>query len=606
MLAIRARACAILFSGRRDIVLDFFLSVVNSSNRMSRTQVVAQKESRLVLHTERLGALPLINHFIQRLGLEEALDKYVPTDARGAVSHARALGVLLRSIIVEREPIYRQNETVHEFAAGMFGISAEEMLHLCDDRLGRALDRLFDADRAALLTEVALAVGQRFGVKFDEFHNDSTSVSVCGQYRAASGRTIRGRTAPAVTYGFSKAHRPDLKQLLFILTMTGDGHIPIAFRCTDGNVSDSRTHIETWNTLRAVAGRADFLYVADSKLCSRENMDYIDRAGGRFVTVMPRSRLEDEEFRKWIQTNTPDWESVWDRPNQRHADGPRDCWYVYRAPLPSAEVCTVVWVWSSLLTLRQEARRRRNIAAATEQLTQVRQRLGGAKARLRGAAEIDLQVKMILEKHSVSHYLKVSRTVREEHLFRQTQRGRPGPQTAYRKITKRHFDITWSTDDEAIAYDHKSDGMYPLITNDRKLSPVEVLQAHKGQPMIEKRFEQVKTVHEIAPILLKDEGRIEALFTIYFLALLVQALIERELRLAMQRESIAELPLYPEQRECTRPTTEQILRLFGLAARHSLSQDAHTVQVFEVEFTDLQRQLLTLLGVPERAFRLTV
>jgi transposase len=573
---------------------------------MTRTQVVAQKESRLVLSTERLGPLPLINHFIQRLGLEEALDKYVPTDARGAVSHARALGVLLRSIIVEREPIYRQNETVHEFAAGMFGISAEEMPHLCDDRLGRALDRLFDSDRAALLTEVALAVGQHFGVKFDEFHNDSTSVSVCGQYRAASGRTIRGRTAPAVTYGHSKAHRPDLKQLLFILTMTGDAHIPIAFRCSDGNVSDSRTHIETWNTLRAVAGRADFLYVADSKLCSRENMDYIDRAGGRFVTVMPRNRLEDEEFRKWIQTNMPDWECVWDRPNPRHADGPRDCWYVYRAPLPSAEVCSVVWVWSSLLTLRQEARRRRNIAAATEQLQHVRQRLAGAKARLRGAAEIDLQVKMILEKHSVSRYLKVSRTVREEHLFRQTRRGRPGPQTAYRKITKRHFDIEWSTDQEAIAYDHKSDGMYPLMTNDRKLSPAEVLQAHKGQPMIEKRFEQVKTVHEIAPILLKDEGRIEALFTLYFLALLVQSLIERELRLGMHREGIAELPLYPEQRECARPTTEQILRLFSLAERHELSQNEHTVQVFEVEFTDLQRQVLTLLGVPEPAYRLSV
>jgi hypothetical protein len=50
------------------------------------------------------------------------------------------------------------------------------MEHLCDDRLGRALDRLFDADRAALLTEVALAVGQRFALKFDEFHNDATSI----------------------------------------------------------------------------------------------------------------------------------------------------------------------------------------------------------------------------------------------------------------------------------------------------------------------------------------------------------------------------------------------------------------------------------------------
>src|SRR5262249_19068359 len=71
------------------------------------------------------------------------------------------------------------------------------------------------------------------------------------------------------------------------------------------------------------------------------------------------------------------------------------------------------------------------------------------------------------------------------------------------------------------------------------------LRPTRANPMIEKRFEQIKTVHEIAPVLLKNEGRIEALFTLYFLALLVQAIIERELRLAMKRENINELPLYP-------------------------------------------------------------
>ena len=558
---------------------------------------------RFTLRTDRLGPLPLVNHFIQRVGLEDVLDRYVPSDARCAVPHARALGVVLRSIIVEREPIYRQQETVQAFASGMFGIAAEEMEHLGDDRLGRALDRLFDADRAALLTEVVVAVGQRFNLKFDEFHNDSTSISFCGNYRAAAGRKIRGRSAPAITYGHSKAHRPDLKQLLLILTMSADGNVPVAFRCTDGNASDSRTHIETWTALRTVAGRADFLYVADSKLCSRENMDYIDRAGGRFVTVLPRSRLEDQEFRKWIQTNTPNWDGVWDRPNPRYSDGPRDRWYVYRAALPSAEVWSIVWVWSTLLTLRQEARRRRDIAAATEELNDLRQRLAGAKTRLRRAAEIDLQIKMLLDKHHVNRYLKVGRTVREEHRYKQTRRGRPGPDTAYRKITKRRFDIEWTTDEEAVAYDHKSDGMYPLITNDRGLSPAQVLEAHKGQPMIEKRFEQIKTVHEIAPVFLKNEGRIEALFTLYFLALLVQALIERELRLAMKRENIADLPIYPEHRLCAHPTTEQILGLFSLAERHKLTQDGTIMQVFDVQFTDLQRQLLTLLGVPELAFR---
>src|SRR5262252_4121404 len=464
-----------------------------------------------LLH-ERLGPLPIINHFIARTGLEDALDRYVLSTPKCTVPHARALGVLLRSIIVEREPIYRQQETVHGFASGMFGIDAEQMEQLSDDRIGRALDRLFDADRGALLTEVVVTVGQRFGVKFDEFHNDSTSISFCGNYRAASGRQIRGRTAPAITYGLSKGHRPDLKQLLVVLTMGADGNVPAAFRCADGNTGDARTHIDTWNTLRAVAGRADFLYVADSKLCSRENMDHIDRAGGRFVTVLPRSRSEDGEFRKWIQTHTPDWTCVWDRPHPRYADGPRDRWFVFRAPLPSAEGWTVVWVWSTLLTLRQESRRKRNMAAAGEELTSLRERLAGPRTRLRRAADIDFHVKTILERHHVARYLKVERTVRQDHIFKQARRGRPGPNTAYRKITKRRFDIEWTIDQEAIAYDHKSDGMYPLITNDRNLSPAQVLEAHKGQPLIEKRFEQIKTVHEIAPVFLKNEGRIEALF----------------------------------------------------------------------------------------------
>jgi transposase len=569
-----------------------------------QTQPHTQSRERFGLWTERLGPLPLINHFFQRIGLEQLLDKHVPTrDRRSAVAHAQALGVLLRSIIVEREPIYRQQETAVGFAHELFGLSAAQMGQLGDDRIGRALDRLFDADRAALLTEVVLSVGRKFAVRFAELHNDSTSIHFCGQYRAATGHSIRGRSAPAITYGYSKDHRPDLKQLLFILTTEAEGGVPVQFRVADGNASDSTTHVETWNTLRALAGRADFLYVGDSKLCSHDNMDHIHRAGGRFVTVMPRTRAEDAEFRKWIQTNTPPWELIWDRPNARAHDGPRDRWYLYKAPLPSAEVWTVVWVWSTLLTLHQESRRRRNIVAATEALSALRQRLASPKTRRRSAAEIDLRVTQILEHYHVGRYLKVQRRVREQHRYKQNKRGRPGPNTVYRKITRRRYDIEWTLDEAAIAFDQKSDGMYPLISNDRSLSPAQVLEAHKGQPAIEKRFEQIKTVHEIAPVFLKNEGRIEALFTLYFLALLVQALIERELRLAMKRERIAQLPIYPEQRPCRRPITEQILRLFSLAERHTLVSNDRAVQVFNPVLTELQRQVLTLLGVPHQAYR---
>ena len=577
------------------------LSLINDN--MRGLQAPPQKTPRFSLHSERMGPLPLVNAFLDRMGLEAILDKYVPTtDRRNAVSHACSLGVLLRSIVVEREPIYRQQETICDFAPGLFGISAEQMERMTDDRIGRALDRLFDADRSALLTEVVVAVGQRFAVKFDRLHNDSTTITFCGQYRGATGRVMRGRTAPAIVRGFNKDGRPDLKQLLFILSITADG-VPASFRCSDGNTSDSLTHIETWETLRAVAGRADFLYVADSKLCSYENMQHIHRAGGRFVTVMPRSRQEDGQFRKWIQTHAPIWELVWDRPNVRYSDGPRDRWHVFRPEVPSMEVWPITWVWSALLTLHHSARRQRNISAAGEELENLHQRLIKTRARRRAAKEIDQEVEEILERRHVMRYLKVERVVREEHTFKQTRRGRPGPDTAYRKVTRQRFDIEWSIDAAAVAYDEKSDGMYPLITNDHKLTAAQVLEAHKGQPTIEKRFEQIKTVHEIAPVLLKNEGRIEALFTLYFLGLLVQALIERELRLAMKKQSLSELPLYPEQRECRRPTTEQILRLFSLAQRHRLRQAERTVQVFDAELTSLQRQVLDLLGVSESAYR---
>lgn len=383
--------------------------------------------------------------------------------------------------------------------------------------------------------------------------------------------------------------------MLTILTGEGESGVPMHFRVADGNTSDSRTHIETWEALRTVAGRADFLYVADSKLCSHDNMQHIHRAGGCFVTVMPRSRKEDEQFRKWMQSHTPAWELVWDRPNPRYREGPRDCWYAHKAELPSAELRTIVWVWSTLLTLHQQARRQRNMPPRSKRSPGC---ASGSGAHERAAAQIDLRLARILHQHHVGRYLKVKRTVREEHSYKQACRGRPSADMAYRRISRRRYDIEWSIDEAAIAYDQKSDGMYPLLTNDRSLSPAQVLEAHKGQPKIEKRFEQLKTVHEIAPVLLKNEARIEAFFTMYFLALMVQALIERELRQAMKRQSIEKLPIYPEQRQCRRPTTEQILRLFSLAERHTLLRDGHTVQVFDTELTDLQRQVLTLLGVP--------
>jgi len=562
-----------------------------------------QDPSDLTLTTERLGPLPLISHFLRRLDLDVRLDRFVPTsDRRVRVAYGKALGVLLRSILVEREPIYRQQETVSEFAPECFGIEAEQAEAVSDDAIGRALDRLFDADRAALLTDVVVAAVREFDVALEELHNDSTTVSFCGQYRKAGGRAIRGRRAPAIAYGYSKDHRPDLKQLLFILTTTDDGGVPLQFRCEDGNTNDAPTHQQTWDFLRKATGRTDFLYVADSKLCTRPAMDHIHYQGGRLITVLPRTRLEDREFREWIQSNTPDWQLVRDEENPRSTGGPRDRWWTYRYRMPSAEGWPVVWLTSELLALAQERRRQERLARAQQALEDLQARLLGPRPRLRTRAAIAGRVEEIVSSHDVGRYLKTTLRQVEEHRFRQTQRGRPGPQTTYVRRTRRKWTVEWSLDEGALTYDRTSDGMYPLLTNDRTLTDAEVFAAHKRQPTIEKRFQQTKSVLEIAPVLLKNEGRIEAFFFVYFLALLTQALIERQLRRAMAASGVDDLPLYPEERRTRRPTAEQIFRLFSLAQRHTLREHGRHLRTFHPELTELQLRVLDLLGVPEAAY----
>jgi transposase len=333
-------------------------------------------------------------------------------------------------------------------------------------------------------------------------------------------------------------------------------------------------------------------------------MAHIDHEHGRFVTVLPRSRSEDGAFRKWLQTNEPSWELVWDRRNPRRRYGPRDRWWVYKDPLPSSEVWPITWVRSALLERHQEQSRRDRLLRAQEDLTELRRRLAAPRSRLRKAAEIDERAAVVLRRHKVARYIKVTRPTREVHRFKQRGPGRPGAATSYRRITRRHFDLGWTLDDAAIAYDRKSDGMYPLLTNDKTLTPRQALEAHKGQPTIEKRFEQCKTVHEIAPLFLKNEGRIEAFFVLYFVGLLAQALIERELRQAMHADNIKELPIYPEERNSPRPTTEQVFRLFSHVEGHVLRSDGVVTEVFQPALTVIQKEVLRLLGVPLSAYHI--
>lgn len=157
------------------------------------------------LDTQVLGALPVVDHFLSRLGLEALLQAHLPhDDARVKLAPAKAIGVVVRNLVLHREPVYALGEWVAPFDPALLGLDEDEVALLNDDRVGRTLQRLFDADRASLLTRLVLDAVATFGIDTSQLHNDSTSVKFSGVYRGADGTLRASKPTPAITHGHNK------------------------------------------------------------------------------------------------------------------------------------------------------------------------------------------------------------------------------------------------------------------------------------------------------------------------------------------------------------------------------------------------------------------
>jgi transposase len=559
----------------------------------------SSSQQDLSLVSKAIGPLPIVNRFLERLRLDYFFELFVPQqDRRLKLAPAIGLAVLLRNILVARQPLYGLSEWANRFDQPLLGLPPGDLDIVNDDRVGRCLDYLFAADRAALMTAIVVHTVRTFDVNCRELHNDSTTVTFTGQYARARNAAAQGRPTHRITFGHNKDHRPDLKQLLWVLTTSADGTVPVWCSVDHGNTTDDQTHIDTWNVLRRLVGKSDFLYVADSKLCTKQNMEYIAREQGRFITVLPKTRREDSWFRDWLQTHDAAWVELLRHRNARHRDGPDEVYRGFESPLRSVEGYRIVWIWSSQKQEQDRATRQRRIQQAIEQLEQLRARLASPRPRLRTRAQVDEAAQSILRETHAERWITVEVKTVEEHRYRQAKSGRPSENTAYVRKTQERPQLHWQSNAEMLQYDDRTDGIFPLVTNDKKMSLHDVLVAYKHQPCIEKRHEQLKSVLDVMPVNLKSPSRIEAFLFIYFVALLVSSLIEREVRQQMKTEKISSLPLYPEGRPCKAPTTDRILELFVDIRRHRLmAADASVQKRFYDDLTQLQRTVLRLFGI---------
>jgi transposase len=333
------------------------------------------------LTSHRLAALPVLEGILGRLRLEAFLrDHLPPQDRRSRVSTATGLMVLLKNLLISREPLYGIGEWAARHAPECLGLTPTQLPSLNDDRVGRCLDRLFDADLPSLTLAVVAHAVREFAVNLDELPNDSTTITLHGDYEAADQqRTLRGKLRLAITHGHNKDHRPDLKQLLYILTVSRDGAVPVHFRVDNGNATDDRSHIDTWKTLCELTGRRDFLYVADCKLATAENMAHIHQQGGRFLTILPRTRGEDSSFRAAIRKGLDGWKQIHDKLDD---EGQLiDRYRIHEPEATTGEGYRLVWYHSVRKAELDALSRHKRLERATAALTELQAKLTSTRTR---------------------------------------------------------------------------------------------------------------------------------------------------------------------------------------------------------------------------------
>ena len=566
------------------------------TRQIGNDQRVTTSKGTATHRVHLVGPHPILLHFLGRMDFHHIARSCLGTPRKAIMDHAQTLSVFIQNILLSPAPLYRIAEWAHPIDPVALELTATEKQSLNDDRVARSLDALVSPRARSLFFRLALHIIKQFELDTRHIHHDTTTVTFHGQYQGSFRE-------PKIAHGLNKDHRPDLKQLVFGLNVTADGAVPISHEVYSGNRTDDTVHRSNVDRLRQILRRTDFVYVADSKLCTRKNLAHVAKYGGKFVTVLPRTRAEDRRFRKALREGARvRWRRLLELENKRRKSGPPDVYYsTADGPKKTIEGYRIVWVRSSQKMEIDALARETSLEKAEAELFDLNARLNRGKLKKR--ASIGKKVKEILQRHKCRRFLEVRIASRTHIQTKRLRRGRPRKGDPVKEVRTRVYNIEVRRNKEALRAEARTDGVFPLTTN---LEPgstpkKEILLVYKYQPYVEKRHALFKTELEVAPVYLKKPRRAAGLVHAVFLAMTLDALIERTLRQGMSQHGIEALPILPEGRLTKTPTTARLLEMFSDVCWYEFERGGETV-TFPVKLSQLQKQLLRLLGMDPSAY----
>ena len=527
------------------------------------------------IQVKNLDHLGIVAGIIDQIGLVEEIDRLIEPHPQQIISTGQVVkAMILNGLGFVSAPLYL-------FSEFFIGKATEHLLgegikpeHLNDDRIGRALDSLSNQGLTPLFTSVAMLAHQRFNLSTKSLHLDSSSFSLEGSYEIESSdessELIEG---VKIAYGYSKDHRPDLKQFMMDVICTGDGDVPLFVRIGDGNESDRAIFAQLMKQFKQ-EWNFDSIYVADSALYSAENIQQLGELN--WITLVPRS----------IKTAKILAESMEDEVLvESEILG-------YRIASCCCDYGGVSQRW---LIIESEKRRDSDLKQLEKRLTkQLKIATSELKSLMRQDFACAADAQKAADKLSRSWKYHSLESINIETEAHYTKAGRPtknkSPENFTYRVTAQVIPVK-----EVIEIARRQAGRFILATNvldEKTLSNDEILTEYKGQQSSERGFRFLKDpLFFTSSVFLNTPRRVAALAMVMGLCLLVYTLGQRQLRqaLAYCEETI---PNQLKQPTST-PTLRWVFQCFQ--AIHLVTLDR---QLQISNLTDIRVRILRFLGSP--------
>ncbi|CBN55377.1 IS1634 family transposase [Kamptonema sp. PCC 6506] len=511
------------------------------------------KKPSEAINIVNLDHLGIVAGIIDEMELVEEVNKKVGLRTKETLSPGQVMkAMILNGLGFLSAPIYL-------FDTFFVGKATEHLIgegvtpeQLNDDRIGRALDKYYQAGTTKLFTAIALKAAMKFQVEMKSVHLDSSSISVEGEYKSCQkeGQVIEAESleredemkAIKIVHGYSRDRRPDLKQFIIDTIVTGDGDVPLYLKIDDGNADDKSVFVERLKEFKN-QWTFDGICVADSALYTAPNLSAM--AGMKWITRVPLS-IKEAQNKIWdIEDNA--WE-----PNQIKG---------YKIAAISSDYANIKQRW---LVIESEIRKQAAIKKISEH---VAKQLELAKASLRKIfkqefaciADADMAIKRLSESWK---YHQLAEIEYREKPVKKTKI-KPKIESQTKTIV---YQVTGKieTQKSVIEAEKVKAGRFILATNildTKSVSNQQVLSEYKAQQSNERGFRFIKDpLFFTSSVFVKKPERVEAIGMIMGLCLLVYNLAQRKLR--QQLEVTNEGVKNQVKKLTNKPTMRWIFQMF--------------------------------------------